>query len=124
MLGAQNKAEVYYTRGRHDNFDIFYITQSYFHLPHQIVWENANFFIFFLQDKKNLCHIYNDHCAGDDIPFETFSNFCSNVWNECKHNFVTIDLTRSVNCGKYRKNLSEYWSLQYDRLTNALNPTM
>ena len=115
MLGPQNKAEAYYTRGRHNNFDVFYITQSYFRLPRQTVRENANFFIFFMQDKKNLVHIYNDHCANDGISFDTFCKFCTNVWNESKHNFITIDTTQSVDCGKYRKNLTEFWSPSYDR---------
>ena len=87
---------------------MFYIAQSYFRLPRQTVRENANLFVFFLQDKKNLSQIYNDHCACDGIPFEKFSKFCSDVWGENKHNFVTIDLRRPVNCGKYRKNLTEF----------------
>ena len=33
VLGKQNKAEVYYTRGRHNNFDTIYIAQNYFRLP-------------------------------------------------------------------------------------------
>ena len=33
MLGPQNKAEAYYTRGRHNNEDVIYITQNYFRLP-------------------------------------------------------------------------------------------
>ena len=62
----------------------------------------------FIQDGKNLVHIYNDHCAGDGIPFDDFSNFCNAVWRENQHNFITIDLSRPVNNGKYRKNLSVY----------------
>ena len=115
MLGPQNKAEAYYTRGRHNNVDVIYLAQSYFRLPRQTVRENANFFIFFMQDKKNLVHIYNDHCANDGISFDTFCKFCTNVWNESKHNFITIDTTQSVDCGKYRKNLTEFWSPSYDR---------
>ena len=117
MLGPQSKAEAYYTRGRHNNFDVFYIAQSYFRLPRQTIRENANFFVFFLQDKKNLNHIYNDHCAGDGIPFKAFSDFCSDVWNESKHNFITIDLTRPAHCGKYRKNLNEYWIPLHDEIS-------
>ena len=33
FLGKQNKAEAYYTRGRHDNCDTIYIAQNYFHQP-------------------------------------------------------------------------------------------
>ena len=108
MLGPQNKAEAYYTRGRHNNVDVFYIAQSYFRLPRQTVRENANLFIFFKQDNTNLSHIFQDHCAVDGIPFHVFRDFCADVWRN-KHNFVTIDLTRPVQCGKYRRNLNDYW---------------
>ena len=45
---------------------------------------------------------------------DKITQFCSDVWNENKHNFVTIDLTRAVNCGKYRKNLTKVWLPLYD----------
>ena len=63
ILEKQGSAQSYYTRGRHNSVDVFYITQSYFRLPRQTVRENANFYVFFPQDKKNLIHIFNDHCA-------------------------------------------------------------
>ena len=107
MLGSQNKAEAYYTRGRHNNVDTVYIAQNYFRLPRQTIRENANLFLLFQQDGKNLTHIYQDHCS--DIPFHTFSTFCTDVWNTGKHNFVTIDITSPPYCGKYRRNLDEYW---------------
>ena len=65
ILGKQNKAEAYYTRGRHNNCDTFYISQNYFLLPRQTIRENANFIILFQQDMKNLNHIHADHCAND-----------------------------------------------------------
>ena len=108
MLGPQNKVEAYFTRGRHSNVDVIYITQSYFRLPRQTIRENGNLFMFFPQDRKNLIHIFNDHCAGDGIQFESFSNFCNDVWRESSHNFVTIDLSRTIDTGKYRKNLNYY----------------
>ena len=37
FLGKQNKAEAYYTRGRHNNCDTFYISQNYFRLPRQTI---------------------------------------------------------------------------------------
>ena len=47
FLGKQNKAEAYYTRGRHNNCDTIYIDQSYFRLPRHKIGENSNFIIFF-----------------------------------------------------------------------------
>ena len=110
MLGPQSTPEKYYTRGRHNGVDAFYIAQSYFPLPRSTVRENANIFFFFKQDNKNLTHIFQDHSAVDGIPLDVFINFCNAVWNEDRQNFVTIDSTRPTNNGKYRKNLSEFWT--------------
>ena len=109
MLSPQNKVEAYFTRGRHNNVDVIYITQSYFRLPRQTIRENGNIFMFFLQDRNNLAHIYNDHCAGDSIPFDTFCNWCNEVWREDKRNFVTLDMSRVDGFGNYRKNLNDFW---------------
>ena len=43
FLGRQNKAEAYYTRGRHNNCDTIYIALNYFRLPRHTVRENSNF---------------------------------------------------------------------------------
>ena len=109
MLGPQSTPEKYYTRGRHTGVDCIYIAQSYFPLPRRTVRENSNVFFFFRQDNKNLSHIFQDLCAIDGITFEIFRNFCNKVWGENIHNFITIDLTRSIAEGKYRKNLSGFW---------------
>ena len=47
FLGPQNKAEAFYTRGRHNNCDTIYISQNYFRLPRQTIRENSNFIILF-----------------------------------------------------------------------------
>ena len=107
FLGKQNKAEAYYTRGRHNNCDTFYISQNYFRLPRHTVRENSNFIILFPQDAKNLSHIYADHCS-QDITKEGFKSFCKKVWKS-HHNFITIDLTSSLMNGKYRKNLDSFY---------------
>ena len=109
FLGKQNKAEAYYTRGRHNNCDTLYISQNYFRLPRQTIRENSNFIILFPQDARNLNHIYLDHCNSDgDISKDEFKEFCKKVW-KTKHNFVTIDLTSCVRNGKYRKNLDCFY---------------
>ena len=111
FLGKQNKAEAYYTRGRHNNCDAFYISQNYFRLPRQTIRENANFIVLFPQDSKNLNHIYTDHC-DDDMPIAEFKKFCRDVWSSGNHNFVTIDMTSDVMNGKYRKNLDSFYIIK------------
>ena len=95
FLDRQNKAEAYYTRGRHINCDTIYIAQNYFRLPRHTVRENSNFIILFPQDVKNITHIHAE-----------FKQFCHGVWSSEKHNFVTIDLTMD---GKYRQNFNRFY---------------
>ena len=40
FLGKQNKAESYYTRGRHNNCDTICIAPNYFRLPRHKIREN------------------------------------------------------------------------------------
>ncbi len=105
LLEKQNKAEAYYTRGRHNNCDTFYISQNYFRLPRQTIRENSNFIILFPQDQKNISHIFADHCSSD-MDAKEFKSFCHRVWNEEGYNFVTIDLSSTKSTGKYRQNLN------------------
>ena len=107
FLGPQSMAEAYYTRGRQNNCDTFYISQSYFRLPRHTIRENMNFLILFPQDVKNLSHIYADHCDGDMTLIE-FKSFCRKVWSS-DHHFVVIDLTSEKGKGKYRDNLDTFY---------------
>ena len=109
FLGPQNKAEAYYTRGRQNNCDTFYISQSYFRLPRHSIRENSNIIILFPQDAKNLHHIYADHCEGD-MTLGEFKQFCRKVWSAAPHQFVTIDLSSEKLGGKYRQNLDTFFS--------------
>ena len=61
------------------------------------------------QGQQGSALIFQVLSAIDGITFEVFRNFCNKVWGENKHHFITIDLTRSVAEGKYRKNLSGFW---------------
>lgn len=115
MLSSQNKVEKFFTMGRHSKINVMYLTQSYFRLQRHSIRSNSNIFIFFKQCDKNLLHIYYDH-VSTDCSFEEFKRFCYNVWDSGNHNFVLIDTTKSSDCGKYRKNLSFYWSPKFDRI--------
>ena len=116
MLGPQNKAEAYYTRGRPNNVDTIYIAQNYFRLPRQTVRENANLIMLFKQDGRNLSHLHQDHCA--DIRFDEFRDFCNDVWRQGKRHFVTINLAvASAQDGKYRRNLGSCWIPPSERIS-------
>ena len=103
LLEKQNKCKCYYIRGRHTNVDCFYLSQNYCKLARQTVRENANFICLFLQDLKNINHIYSDH-IGEDMSKEEFREFCRKCW-EKPHGFAAIDLTSKKEAGKYRSGL-------------------
>src|ERR1043165_2140555 len=108
QLEKQNKCETYYIRGRHTNVDCFYLAQNYFKLPRQTIRENANFICLFPQDLKNINHIYQDHVGEQDMPMEEFRDLCKTVWKE-PHGFLVIDSTSTVDNGKYRCGLDNFY---------------
>ena len=75
FLKKQNACESYYVSERHSNVDCFYLAQNYFKLPRQTIRENTNFIYLFLQDLKNLNHIFDDHLISD-MTKEEFRQLC------------------------------------------------
>ena len=59
---------------RHSNGYCFYLAQNYFKLPSQTIRENANFICLFLQNPKNLNHIFENH-VGSDMTEEDSDNY-------------------------------------------------
>jgi len=108
QLEKQNKCETYYVRGRHSNADCFYLAQNYFKLPRQTIRENANFICLFPQDLKNINNIYHDHVGEQDMPLEEFRDLCKTAWKE-PHGFLVIDSTSTVDNGKYRCGLDNFY---------------
>ena len=111
MTFRPNCAEDYFTRGRHNNVNVIYIAQSYHQLPRHTIRQNSNFFVLFNQDNTALSHIYQDCFPGDNdiLPYQKFKNISNKIWDDDNYNFITIDLTRNINQGKYRKIFNDYW---------------
>ena len=107
LLDKQNTGDSYNVKGRHSNVDCFYLAQNYFKLPRQTIRENSNSICLFLQDLKNLNHIFEDH-VGSDMTNEEFRKLCKTAW-ERQHVFVIIDLSSKKNNGKYRSGLDEFY---------------
>ena len=62
VLGSSNSRFIdqYFIRGRHNNLDIYYLSQSYFDLPKRTIRNNSNKIILFNQTLKDIEHIYRD----------------------------------------------------------------
>ena len=102
MLGAQNSSQTdeFVTRGRHEDLEVYYISQSYFALPRQSIRNNSDRFILFKRTLKDVQSMYYDIDAYD-MKYGEFKEMCHKAWSE-KFNYLCIDMTKNKNEGKYR----------------------
>ena len=102
MLGAKNSSQIdeLFTRERHDDLDVYFISQSYFGLPRQSIRNNSDRLILFKQTLRDVQTMYHDVGAFDMI-YDEIKEMCRVAWSE-KFNFLCIDMTKNKNEGKYR----------------------
>ena len=100
----QKDLEPFFTRGRHKDIDVYYLSQSYFDLPLRTIRNNSNIIILFQQTKNGVEHIYND-IAGLDMSSNEWKEICRKAWSgnavENKYNYLQIDKTKDKMEGRY-----------------------
>ena len=72
MLLSKQESNIdlfFFIRGRHIIIDIYYISQSYFHLPKNTIRKNSNIIISFKQTLRDIILISHD-IAGLDMNLE------------------------------------------------------
>ena len=102
MLGARNSSQKddFFTRGRHEDLDVYYISQSYFALPRQSIRNNSDRLILFKQTPRDVQSMYYDMGAYG-MNYDELKQMYQKNWNE-KFNYLCIDMTKNKNEGKYR----------------------
>ena len=102
MVGAKNSSQKdeFFTRGRHEDIDVYYISQSYFALPRQSIRSNSDRLILFKQTLRDVQSMYYD-IGAYDMNDDEFKQMCHKAWDE-KYNYLCIDMTKNKNEGKYR----------------------
>ena len=102
MLGARNSSQIndFFTRGRHEDLDVYYTSQSYFGLPRQSIRNNSDRLILFKQTLRDVQSMYYD-IGAYDMKYDGFKGMCHKAWDE-KYNYLCIDMTKNENGGKYR----------------------
>ena len=67
MLGARNSSQIYefFSRGKHENLDVYYNSQISFGLPRRSIRNNSDRQILFRQTIKDDQNIYYDIGAYD-----------------------------------------------------------
>ena len=100
MLWAKNSSQIdeFFTRGRHEDLDVYYISQSYFALPRQSIRNNSDRLILFKQTLRDVQSMYYD-IGAYDMNYDDFKEMCHKAWDE-KYNYLCIDMTKNKNEGR------------------------
>ena len=100
MLDSNHKLiDPFFTRGRHNDLDVYCLSQSYFDLPKRTIRNNCNIIILFQQTLKDVEHIYRD-IAGFDMSNDEFKSLCREAWRD-NYNYLLINRLEDKNGSKY-----------------------
>ena len=102
MLGAKNSSQIdeFFRRGRHEDLDFYYISQSYFALPRQSIRKISDRLILFKQTLRDVQSMYYD-IGAYDMNYDEFTEMCHKAWHE-KFNYLCTDITKHKNEAKFR----------------------
>ena len=89
LLEKQRIIESYYTKGRHNACQAFYISQSFFGIPKGTVRDNSNLLILFKLNDRDVQEIHRQ-IVSSDMELETFRTLCKKIWSE-KYKFLVIN---------------------------------
>ena len=82
-LGARNSSQIdeFYTRGKNEDLDVYYISQSYFALPRQSIRNNSDRLILFKQTLGDTQSVYYD-IGAYYMKKDEFKEMCHKAWSE------------------------------------------
>ena len=119
MLDSNQKLiDPFFTRGRHNDLDVYYLSQSYFDLPKRTIRNNSNIIILFQQTLKDVEHIYRD-IAGFDMSNDEFKSLCREAWRD-PYNYLLINRLEDKNGSKYM--ICNESNLQYQIFNPQTDP--
>ena len=100
MLGAKNSSQIdeFFTRERHEDLDVSYISQSYFALPRQSIRNKSDRLILFKQTLRDVQSMYYD-IGAYDMKYDKFKEMCHKAWDE-RYNYLRINMNKNKNDGK------------------------
>ena len=85
----ESNNDLFFTQGRHNNIDIYYISQSYFHLTKNTIRNNSNIIILFKRTLRDIILLFHD-IARLDMNLEEWKELCRKSW-ENDYDYLQID---------------------------------
>ena len=75
----ESNFDLIFTRSRHQNIDIHYISQKYFHLPKDTIRKKSFKIILFKQTLRDIILLLHD-ITGLDMKLEEWKQLCRTAW--------------------------------------------
>ena len=85
----------FFTRGRHEDLEVYYISQSYFAFSRQSIRNNCDRLILFKQTLRDVQSMYYD-IRVYDMKFDEIKEMCHKSWSK-RFNYLCIDMTENKN---------------------------
>ena len=95
----ESNINLFITRGRLNNIDIYYISQSYFHLPKNTIRNNSNIIFLFKQTLGDIILLFLD-IAGLDMNLYEWKQLCRKAW-ENDYDYLQIDRCAKIGEGMH-----------------------
>ena len=86
-------------------FHVFVLTHGFYELPKDTIREASSIIHHFITNNFSKIECIHRQLASTDTKTKEFKEYCNTVWSS-KYFFITIDLTKNKNNGKYRQNLN------------------
>ena len=122
MLGTKKSSQIdeFFTRGRHEDLEVYYISQSYFALPRQSIRNNSDRLLLFKQTLRDVQSMYYDIGAYDMI-YSEFKEMCHKAWDE-KFNYLCIDMTKKMKVNiVFSMEVNPHILIAFPKLTLLIN---
>ena len=96
----ESNINLFFTRGRHNNINVYYVSQSYFHLPKSTIRNRSNINILYKQTHiRDIILLLHD-IARLDMSLEEWKELCRKAWeNDYEH--LQIDRFAEIEEGRY-----------------------
>ena len=79
MSKQASDIDLFFTRGRRNNIDVYYIPQSYFHLPKITSLQNSNIITLFKQTLRDIILLFYV-ITWLDMNLKGWKHFCRKAW--------------------------------------------
>ena len=101
MLLSKQESNIalFFTRGHHNIINVYYISQSYFHIPKSSFCKISNKFILFKQTLRDIILLFHD-MVGLDVNLEEWTPLRCKAW-ENDYDYLQIDRFANIGEGRY-----------------------